>query len=111
MTGEQSTQLAAEVTEKEIRAAIAHLKSGKAPGPDGFPSEWYRVMGDSSILVLQSTFNWVLRRNKIPPSWGDAVISIIPKEGKDKFECSNYRPVSMLNQDYKTFTRILAKQI
>jgi len=45
LTGKQSNQLAVQITEKEIKVAIAHLKSGKAPGPDGFPLEWYGVLG------------------------------------------------------------------
>lgn len=38
LTGEQRTehQLAVEITEKEIRAAIAHLKSGKPQALMGF---------------------------------------------------------------------------
>lgn len=99
------------ITEKEIRSAISHLKPNKAPGLDGFPSEWYRVMEGSLAPVLQSTFNWVLKENSIPPSWREAVVSLIPKEGKDRSECGNFRPVSVLNQDYKIFTHILTKRI
>lgn len=53
-----------------------------------------------------STFNWVLKEGEIPPSWREAGITLIPKEGKDKLECDNFRPVSVLNQDSKIFTHI-----
>lgn len=98
LTREQSHQLAAEISEKEINAAIAHLKSNKAPGPDGFPAVCYKVMKESLIPGLRSTFNWVLKESKrgYLTSWRKAVISLIPKEGKDKLECGNFRPVSVL---------------
>jgi hypothetical protein len=30
-------------TEKEVREAIFQMKHNKAPGPDGFPTEFYQV--------------------------------------------------------------------
>uniref|UniRef100_A0A3B5A0S8 Uncharacterized protein n=1 Tax=Stegastes partitus TaxID=144197 RepID=A0A3B5A0S8_9TELE len=66
-------------------AVIAHLESNKALGPDGFPKEQYKVMRESLIPVLQSTFNWVLEGDEIPVSSREGVIS----------------PVSVLNQDSK----------
>lgn len=111
LTPEQSKNLSRNITQKEIEAAITHVKSNKAPGPDGFSSEFYKVLKESLIPVLQRTFNWILKENKTPPSWSEAVISLIPKEGKDKLECGNYRPISVLNQDYKIFTHIIAKRV
>lgn len=38
-----------------------------------------------------------------------AIISGIPKEGKDPMEMGNYCALSILNHDYKVFTKILVK--
>lgn len=58
---------------------------------------------------LKDTFNYVLETGETPPSWREAVISLISKEGKDNCECGSYWPISVLNQDYKIFTHILTK--
>lgn len=36
---------------------------------------------------------------------------MIPKEGKDRLERSSYRPISVLNIDYRIFTSIIAKSL
>ena len=111
ITDEQNGKLTSKITKEEIQLAIRRMKGGKSPGTDGFPTEWYKTMQDQLIPTLLKTFNWVLENKNIPPSWREAVISTIPKEGKDKLECGNYRPVSLLNNDYKLFTSILSKRI
>lgn len=55
--------------------------------------------------------NTSMTNAKMPPSWNEAVISVIPKEGKDKLECGSYRPISVLNVDYKLYTAILARRL
>lgn len=55
-------------------------------------------MKEQLVSTLVKTFNWVLEKKTRPPSWNEAIISIIPKENKDKLECGNYIiPVSVLN--------------
>lgn len=63
------------------------------------------------VPLLRKAFNWVLKEGDIPNSWREAYISAIPKEGKDRMECSNYQPISVLNQDYRLFTSILARRL
>ena len=107
----QNRDLMAEITIEEVGFAISRLKTGKAAGPDGFTAEFYKGLRDTLAPLLMKTFNWVLQTKETPPSWKDAVITVIPKEGKDKTECGNYRPISLLNLDYKLFTSILTQRL
>ena len=45
----------------------------------------------------------------MPPSWKEAVISVILKGVKEKEICESYRLISILNVDYKIFTSIISK--
>lgn len=78
---------------------------------DGDPSEWYKIFTSQITPILLNCFNYILRTGETPRSCREAVISVIPKEGKDKKECSSYRPISVLNVDRKIFASILSKRL
>ena len=106
----QNNALKSAITTEEVKSTITRLKTNKSPGPDGYPAQWYKTLREVLTPILVKTFNWVLQTKETPISWREAIISVIPKPGKDKLECTNYRPISVLNLDYKLFTSILAKR-
>ena len=78
----QSNKLIAEITEEELNNAISRLKANKSPGPDGFPSEWYKAFRSELTRSLLKTFNTALKEGKTPPSWREATIIGYTQRGK-----------------------------
>ena len=47
----------------------------------------------------------------MPPTLSEANISLLLKKDKDPLECSNYRPISLLNVDQKILAKVLASRL
>ena len=99
------------VLETEVKSAIKALSNGKTPGSDGFSIEFYKSFQDILAPFLTMLFNDIIFKQSMPMTMRSAIISLIPKQGKDHMQMSNYRPLSLLNNDYKLFTKILAMRL
>ena len=63
------------------------------------------------LTPLKDLMNSILKGSKIPETWSEANITLIPKGEQDPLLIKNYRPISLLNNDYKIFTLILAERL
>ncbi|TKR65572.1 hypothetical protein L596_025959 [Steinernema carpocapsae] len=80
-----------------------------APGPDKVT---YRELLDIDPYgeALANLFSHCLSTQRIPQSWRDARTILLFKKG-DHSDLSNWRPITLANTLYKTYTSILAKRI
>uniref|UniRef100_A0A670IGS1 Reverse transcriptase domain-containing protein n=1 Tax=Podarcis muralis TaxID=64176 RepID=A0A670IGS1_PODMU len=111
ITEEERTRLNNPITTEEIQGAIRKMKLGKAPGPDGLSAKYYKVLESQLTPILRDTMNNILRGGKVPETWKEAHITMIPKPDTDKLDIKNYRPISLLNNDYKIFAEVMANRL
>lgn len=103
--------LDAPITSSEVLATIQNLKSGKVLGRDGLPSEFYKCFKHLLVEPLTGLCNNLLSGGKTPSSSAESCIIVIPKKGRDLTKVESYRPISLLNQDAKIFTSVMAKRL
>jgi hypothetical protein len=86
------------------------LKSGKSPGLDGLPAEFYRafwpLLGTDFVELAQSAYE----SGTLSPSQRAGVSRLLYKKG-DWSNLSNWRPISLLNTDYKILAKSLANRL
>lgn len=98
------------ITPEEVSKAITWLASGKAPGPDGLGSEYYKTFKDELSPVLASVYNMCIETQSLPNSMTNATICLLHKKGELQ-SLGNWRPISLLNVDYKIFALIINNRI
>lgn len=102
----EAEALAEDITLKELDESVAASVRGKCPGLDGLPPDFYiAVLGVIRETLLQ-VCSEVLARGRMRKSQGQGVVVLVPKTTHAK-TLAEYRPLTMLNADYKILARIL----
>ena len=81
------------ITNMKIRTVIKNLPTNKSPEPDGFTGEFYQKFKELTPLLLK-LFQEIAEEVKLPNSFYEATITLIPKPDKDATKKENYRPSS-----------------
>ena len=94
----------------ECKAALDGMASGKSPGLDGLPAEFYQrfwpVLGTDLVAVLNSCYT----SGCLSSSQRSGLITLLYKRG-DRLEMKNWRPTTLLCVDYKIAAKAIANRL
>jgi len=110
--GKEHQKLLVKITKEEMLQAILHMKNYTAPGMDKLPPEIYKAIAQNVEYtdILLNLFNLCLQKKYMTQEWKKAYIWLIHKKG-DAMNLENYRPISLLNAQYKIFSTIITRRL
>ena len=99
------------ITFDECTSVIKSFALNKTPGNDGLPIEFYTTFWPEINPPLMDSFTYSIENGSLTTSQRQAIISLLDKKGKDRLLVENWRPISLLNTDYKIFSKCIAERV
>lgn len=96
---------------EECAQALKQLPNNKSPGSDGFTTEFYKFFWISIKDLVYESYCYAMDVGELSIEQRRGILTLIPKMNRDNRYLKNWRPISLLNCDYKILTKLLAKRL
>lgn len=100
-----------DISTEEIKYALFGMALKKSPGGDGLTTEFYRHFYGILEPIIYKIYNEMFKKGHMSKSMKCGIINLIYKNKGDKRELKNWRPISLLNVDYKVIARCLSNRL
>ena len=111
LSNEASLEMEGDIKIEECYKVLKDMKKNKSPGSDGFTSEFYMFFWNDLKYQMLRSFQETFNKEMLSDSQKLGVITCLPKPGKPKEFLKNWRPISLLNVDYKILAGVIAQRI
>lgn len=102
--------LVVEIDREEVWDVDRSIWTGKMPGSNGLPAEFnvtcWNIIGSDFLEMVRCCFE----NMRLCASQALGIVKLLPKPGNLRF-FSNWSSITLLNEDYKIISKLLANQI
>ena len=99
------------LTLQELSDALKGMSNKKAPGTDGFPTEFYKIFWKELKHFFYKMAVESYEKGRLSNSLKDGILTVIPKPLKPRDEVRSYRPITLLNVSYKIISSAISNRI
>ena len=110
LSSEDQALCEGELTVLECHTALSQMESGKSPGMDGFPAEFFSRFWGLLGHDLVETLNFSFHEGFLSASHCQGILRLLFKKD-DPLSLKNWRPILLLNLDYKIATKAFSLRI
>ena len=100
-----------QITDEECTKALKDMQNNKSPGSDGITVEFYKIFWKTIKQYYIKSINYSFESGSLTELQKQSIITLIPKHNKDITTLDNWRPISLLNVDYKMATKVIANRV
>lgn len=111
LNDENQLQCEGIISSEECALGLSQLANNKSPGIDGIPIDFYKFFWLKIKPLLLASYIYALESEQLSLDQRRAVLTLIPKGDKDTRHIKNWRPLSLLNSDYKIFAKVLSNRL
>ena len=91
----------------ELQQIVRGLKSKKAVGNDGIPSEVYKFASERLLTIMSIFLSGCMLSGKLPSTLMHVVITPLLKcKSKDPADVNNYRPIAIATALFKILEQV-----
>lgn len=94
----------------ELTTALGNMSRNKSPGPDGLSVEFYSKFWNLLGPILRDVINLCYADSDLCDSMKTSYTRLVFKKG-DRKSLKNWRPISLLNVDYKICSKALSSRL
>ena len=111
VNNQENSFLEVELTLEKLESSLKSFQNNKTSGEDGFTKGFYEAFVQILGQHLLDSYNEAFINGLLSISQRRGVITLLPKDDSYLIDLSNWRPITLLNVDYKILGKTITRRI